>query len=220
MTIPEEGPFDAPLSARPATYRSGSHLLDGNLASSPQPVTPQSAGSNVAASPIHDPKLAAFKARASAPVTSNFHRFSDPVSARDPESPEEEPTLAERRGASLDVTKLAELEESMQGLSVDKLQAGRERSAEEEQEQLGGTSQPAEMDRDGVWRKDTILSPNERNARLESLDAVDGEKSPSPPPKHGSGSSVLERSKPFKVEWIKVRLAVADFAHFWLTSLR
>jgi hypothetical protein len=39
-----------------------------------------------------------------------------------------------------------------------------------EQQAVGGASGPAELDDDGVWRKDTLPSAEERNARLEKMD--------------------------------------------------
>ncbi|KAK4048684.1 hypothetical protein OIV83_004654 [Microbotryomycetes sp. JL201] len=60
----------------------------------------------------------------------------------------------------------------------------------------GSSGHDGKVDDDGVWRKDTLPTPAERNARLENIE----DKTAEP----GSRSLSAGWGKPFKVEWIKV----------------
>jgi hypothetical protein len=59
------------------------------------------------------------------------------------------------------------------------------------QEALGGSSRPQNNEGDGVWRKDTVLSPGEKAIRQGQMENKD-EFSPE------------EWGTPFKIEWIRV----------------
>ncbi|KAI5474526.1 YT521-B-like splicing factor [Pseudohyphozyma bogoriensis] len=94
------------------------------------------------------------------------------------------------RGESLDPKLLADVRGELASLSIEA------DAAVLDQEAVGGSSGVAEQDDDGVWRKDTIPTAEERNARLEKMDEktlAEGK-----PLSTGWG-------KPFKVEWIKCK---------------
>lgn len=126
----------------------------------------------------------------------------------------EKDLLKARNASSLDpsvLASLAKMEIKEHGIDLDHhplSPLGMANAAKTADEQLaaGASSRPGQEDA-GVWRKDTALSPQERNARLEFLEseatAAGG----------GSGSSgdpslkeAMEQgaSKPFKIEWIRV----------------
>ena len=59
----------------------------------------------------------------------------------------------------------------------------------------GSNDKEAEMDDDGILRKDTALTAEERNARLETIEDE---------PTQMASSVPGLRGRPFKVEWLKV----------------
>jgi hypothetical protein len=61
-----------------------------------------------------------------------------------------------------------------------------------DQLEMGSSDRLGEVDENGIFRRDTALSAEERNARLEKLEEEDGKRM-----EKGWG-------KPFAVEWIKV----------------
>lgn len=74
-------------------------------------------------------------------------------------------------------------------------QASREDEASK-QEALGGSSRPANLDGNGVLRKDTVLTPGEKAEREEVVNAADG---PSP----DAAFAPEEWGQPFRIEWIR-----------------
>ncbi|ORY73582.1 YT521-B-like domain-domain-containing protein [Leucosporidium creatinivorum] len=70
--------------------------------------------------------------------------------------------------------------------------------AVKDQQAVGASSKPGETDGDGVWRKDQLPTPAERNARLERMgDGINGGDK-------GARDVSAEWGRPFRVEWIKV----------------
>ena len=119
---------------------------------------------------------------------------------------EEAGSLAERRGASLNVDLLNQVRGDVDALSgKESSPSSGDRSASEAvqlQQDLGGSSRPGQMDDDGVLRKDTVLTAQERNSRLENL-----EQTQSPAESRRSTGSIFDKgwNRPFPIEWIKVQ---------------
>lgn len=126
--------------------------------------------------------------------------------------PCEKASIEARNASSLDpsiLAGLAKLEIRERGISLDEhpsplAMVGTAKT--EEQLAAGPSNRPGFNDH-GVFRKDTILSPEERNARLELLEAeasaqdtVTGSAADRPL------KDVMEQgiSKPFKIEWVRV----------------
>lgn len=118
------------------------------------------------------------------------HNHSEPL----PVPVEEEETIAERRGASLDTGRLADgiRDLSMQETSPSTLV---EVALEAGSGPMSGvTSAPGSAD---SFHRDVIQSPEERNARLEAMPQSDVHG-----PKPSAQTMNATRSDPFNLEWV------------------
>lgn len=223
MTIMEGEAFASPGALWPTIPQTDS----------PQPATPY----NTVKSPSDrsHPAIAAARRGASAPTNSLGMPSSGALAPRPAQSlvdakraaeeNEHEESLAERRGAPIDVEKMVIGEDGTREFGVvtptgnaepsqkeGEPAKSTESSAEEKQEALGSTSHEGIKDENGVIRKDTLLTPEERNARLEEMDDLPSEQ------KKDSFSSDKGWSRPFPLQWIKV--SISDmFIEILLTAL-
>lgn len=119
---------------------------------------------------------------------------------------------AARNASSLDPSMLASLVKmdiSGQSIPLDQQPlptAGATQAGKPADDQLaaGASSRPGLNDH-GVFRKDTILSPQERNARLELLGTEDMSGANVSCAEHSLQEAMEQgSSKPFKIEWIRV----------------
>jgi hypothetical protein len=109
-----------------------------------------------------------------------------------------------RKAGSLDPSILVKLHQM--GLDSDNdIKANEARLNEQMLE--GASSRQAVEDTEGIWRKDTLLSPEERNAKLEQIEQeaehgqqkLDSKSSAASQDSNAQGSG-----KPFKIEWLRV----------------
>jgi len=215
MTIMEEG--EAFMS--PGIFSPSAPQTD-----SPQPETPGRERS--ASRDSQHPAIAAIKRGVSAPIGGRIEIPQSGALAPRPaqslvdakrQEEEETETLAERRGADLEIEGLLLGKGGIRDLAITSQEEQERRlqqhgqvlsndsSQEEQQQSLGATSHPAqEEDEDGVIRKDTLITPEERNAKLEQME----ESLPGGTEKRdNSGSSIFDKGwgRPFPIEWIKVQ---------------
>ncbi|KAM0789909.1 hypothetical protein ACM66B_006750 [Microbotryomycetes sp. NB124-2] len=107
-----------------------------------------------------------------------------------PDKPSKSEPVA--RGQSLDPSLLVKKEQAPKSASDGALGV----KAVELQQLVGASGHDGQIDGDGVWRKDTLPTPAERNARLGQIE--DRTEKPH------SGNMSEGWGKPFRVEWIKV----------------
>lgn len=127
----------------------------------------------------------------------------------------EKTSLDARKAGSLDPSVLANLAKmeikeranELENKGISPNGAAVASKALNDQMMAGASSRPGLNDVDGVFRRDTMLSPSERNARLELLEseAADGHaRSGSSGDKSLKDAMEQGISKPFKIEWIRV----------------
>lgn len=193
-----------------ATAPNQSTILPQRLvAGSPQPVSPHPKDQPVSShlkdqSVSPNPKeLAAQESYLQAARNSLLrqrHNHTDPL----PVVGNEDETIAERRGASLDTDRLAG---GIRNLSVQENAPSvlAEAVADREESHLAGiASGPTSAD--SVFHYEYIQSPEERNARLESLpqETLAMPRDPSAVGPCGA-AGVQTRSPPFTIEWLSTK---------------
>ena len=184
---------------------SGSHMVAG----SPQPLTPAGPPSVGLSALSSQPMSAEGSADyVSVQKSERYHSHTN-HSLTDPTWQQRvlKEHHEERRGGSLDPSVLADMHK------LDIKAATQTASTRLEEEQLaGGSSNRAGYkDGDGVVRKDTALTPEERNARLNERGHTDGSEpevaADRPDPAEDSPQAETGDEgwgRPFKVEWIRV----------------
>ena len=126
--------------------------------------------------------------------------------------PYEKASMEARNASSLDpsiLASLAKLDIRERGISLDQPQSplATAQASKTDEQLAAGPSHRAGLNDHGVFRKDTILSPEERNARLELLEAeASAHDTASGSAVDRSLKDVMEQgiSKPFKIEWVRV----------------
>lgn len=172
----------ASASSRPIFSPSASHLV----ANSPQPMS--------------DNPTPAAEPHSRSADNAKIDYLNVRAHMTDPVSPGPLQSQDVRRGDSLDPRLLS----SMQRMDINVISPA-SASGVADQLAAGSSNTKAVKDDDGVTRKDTALSPEERNARLEVLEKEE-EAARNAEGKASSLQDSVEHgvSKPFKVEWVRV----------------
>lgn len=206
--LPDKSSLAVPVSPFPQsgeTYLSspsGSHMVAG----SPQPLTP-SGPPSVAPSALSSQPMSAEGSVDYMSVqkperyhSHTNHALTDPTWQQRVLQEHHD----ERRGGSLDPSVLADMHK------LDMKAATETAASRLEKEQLaaGSSNRAGYMDGDGVLRKDTALTPEERNARLNEHGHADGSEPDvaADPAENSPHAETGEEGwgRPFKVEWIRV----------------
>ena len=207
----ESGSLAVPRSpsARPGdpyiSSPSGSHMVAG----SPQPLTPAGPPS-AAPSALNSQPMSAEGSSdyVSVQKSERYHSHTN-HSLTDPTWQQRvlKEHHEERRGGSLDPSVLADMHK------LDIKAATQTTSSRLEKEQLAGGSsnRVGFTDGDGVFRKDTALTPEERNARLNDPGRADELQAPVAVDRPDTAEDLSRAEigdegwgRPFKVEWIRV----------------